>query len=119
MLDNNQTQEMVEIPHEYLIEGVKQAVEDVKVMLARARAKHGDRYNERNDYETFGRRFGYNDPEKIWAEFMLVFNKQSREPAAVRHVIKDLGSRARYYAIRRMQQNPSAGSGTNSGTAKK
>ena len=106
MLDNNQkTEEMVEIPHEYLVEGVRKAANDVDIFLAKARSKHGDRYNWKNDYETFAKRFGYEDAEKIWQEFTLVANKQSRQPAAIRHVIGQLGSRGRAYAILRMRQD--------------
>ena len=104
MLENNLTQEMVEIPHEYLIEGVRKAVDDVASGLAKARKKYGPRYNEKNDYEVFDRRFGYGDAEKIWKEYQLVFNKRSNQPAAIRHVIGMLGNTARQYAIQRMQQ---------------
>lgn len=96
--------EMVKIPHEYLIDGVKQAVSEIKQKMESARAKYGGRYNYKNDYEEFGRRFGYNDPEKIWEEYDRVWNKQSKEPAIVRNVLKLLGDMARYYAIGRMRQ---------------
>ena len=102
---DNQTQEMVEIPHDYLIEGVRKAVDDVDAFLAKARKQHGENYNWKNHYETFGRRFGYTDAEKIWQEFTLVVNKRSSQPAAVRHVIEVIGSRARSYAILRMRQD--------------
>ena len=62
---DNQTQEMVEIPHDYLIEGVRKAVDDVDAFLAKARKQHGENYNWKNHYETFGRRFGYTDAEKM------------------------------------------------------
>lgn len=93
--------EMVEIPHEYLIEGVKKAVQEIKTKMSAARAKYGSRYNEKNDYEEFGRRFGYKDPEKIWAEFELVWVKQSKQPASVRKVISAIGNAARNYALQR------------------
>lgn len=106
MLDSKQqTEEMVEIPHEYLIDGVRKAVDDVDAFLAEARKQHGKNYNWRNDYETFDRRFGYNDLEKIWQEYKLVADKRSSQPAAVRHVIEKIGSRGRAYAILRMRQD--------------
>jgi hypothetical protein len=104
MLEKNQTQEMVEIPHEYLIEGVRKAGNDVKSYMERSRAKYGNRYNEKNDYEVFGRRFGYQRHEDIWKEFLLVANKQSKEPAVIRNVITVLGNTARNHAILRMRQ---------------
>ena len=97
--------EMVQIPHEYLIDGVKQAVEEVKQKMAAARKQYGNSYNKKNDYEEFGRRFGYGDPEAIWAEFDRVWNKQSTQPAVVRKVLKLLGDSARYYAIARLRED--------------
>ena len=90
---------MVEIPHEYLIEGVKKAVKDVLKMMNDARLKYGNRYNKKNDYEVFDRRFGYNDPEKLWAEFELIWQKKSNQPAALRKVITAIGLSARDYAL--------------------
>lgn len=96
--------EMVEIPHEYLIDGVKKAVQEIKMKMSAARVKYGSRYNEKNDYEEFGRRFGYNEPETIWKEYDLVFNKTSNQPAVIRNVLRLLGDMARYYAISRMRE---------------
>lgn len=96
--------EMVKIPYEYLIEGVKQAVDETKANMAEARAKYGSSYNKKNDYEEFGRRFGWNDPEAIWQEFDRVWNGQSKEPAVIRNVIQVLGNQARYYAIARLRE---------------
>lgn len=97
--------EMVKIPHEYLIDGVNQAVSEIKQKMESARAKYGSRYNHKNDYEEFGRRFGYNDPERIWEEYDRVWNKQSKESAIVRKVVRLLGDMARYYAINRMRED--------------
>ena len=97
--------QMVKIPHEYLIEGVKQAVEELKKKIAQARKKYGNRYNWKNVYEEFGRRFGYNDPERIWEEFHLISNKQSKQPSTIREVIKLIGEMARYSAISRMRED--------------
>jgi hypothetical protein len=92
---------MFEIPHDYLIEGVKEAVKSVHKMLNDARKKHGNHYNEKNDWELFSRKFGYNDPEKLWAEFELIWQKKSKQPAAVRKVIQAIGLQARTYALRK------------------
>ena len=100
--------EMVKIPHEYLIEGVRKAVDEAKAKMAEARAKYGSSYNKKNDYEEFGRRFGWNDPEAIWQEFDRVWNRQSKEPAVIRNVIKVLGNQARYYAIARLREEMKA-----------
>jgi hypothetical protein len=72
--------------------------------MSAARVKYGNRYNEKNDYEEFGRRFGYNEPETIWKEYNLVFNKTSNQPAVIRNVLRLLGDMARYYAISRMRE---------------
>lgn len=96
--------EMVEIPHEYLIDGVNKAVQEIRMKMNAARGKYGNRYNEKNDYEEFGRRFGYSDPEKIWKEYDLVFSKTSNQPAVIRNVLRLLGDMARYYAISRMRE---------------
>lgn len=97
--ENKEQNGMVEIPHEYLIEGVKKAVKDVLKMMNDARLKYGNRYNKKNDYEMFDRRFGYNDPEKLWAEFELIWQKKSNQPAALRKVITAIGLSARDYAL--------------------
>jgi isoleucyl-tRNA synthetase len=103
-----ESEDMVEIPHEYLIEGVKKAVEDVLQKMKDDRRKYGSAYNWNNIYETFGRRFGYHDAEKIWAEFSLVWDKKSTQPSNVRSIIKLLGDKARLYAISRMQEEARA-----------
>lgn len=97
--ENKEQNGMIEIPHEYLIEGVKKAVSDVLKMMNDARKKYGNRYNKKNDYEVFDRRFGYNDPEKLWAEFELIWQKKSNQPAALRKVITAIGLSARDYAL--------------------
>ena len=97
--------ELVQIPHEYLIEGVKKAVDETKAKMAEARAKYGSSYNKKNDYEEFGRRFGWNDPEVIWTEFDRVWNKQSNQPAVIRKVLRVIGDSARYHAIARLRED--------------
>ncbi len=99
-----QQQQAVELPHEYLIEGVKKAVDEIKASMEDARKKYGPRYNKKNRFEEFKRRFGLDDPERIWKEFDLVGNKSSREPAVVRDVLKDIGAYARNHAASRFFQ---------------
>lgn len=97
-------EEMVQIPHEYLIDGMKQAAQEIKEKMSSARAKYGSRYNRKNDWEEFGRRFEYDDPEKVLAEYTLVLNKQSSESSVIRRVVKLLGDMAQYHAIGRMRE---------------
>lgn len=99
---------LVQIPHEYLIDGVKQAVQEIKQKMAAASAKYGNQYNQKNDYEEFGRMFGYNDPEAIWTEFDRVWNKQSTQPAVIRKVLRVIGDSARCYAIARLREDMKA-----------
>lgn len=99
-----QQQQAVELPHEYLIEGVKKAVEEIKASMEDARKKYGERYNRKNRFEEFKRRFGLDDPERIWKEFDLVWNKSSRAPAIIRDVLKDIGAYARNHAASRFFQ---------------
>ena len=100
-LDEQQAEAAVVLPQEYLIEGVKQSVEQIRMEMAAARKKYGDRYNTKNIYEEFGRRFGFNDPEKIWKEFELVFEKRSNQPSQIRKVIERIGDQARFIASHR------------------
>lgn len=100
--------EMVKIPHEYLIDGVKQAVQEIEQKMAAARLKYLNRYNKKNDYEEFGRRFGYSDHEKIWTEFDRVWNRQSTQSAVIRKVLRVIGDSARYHAIVRLREEMKA-----------
>ena len=100
-LEEQQAQAAVVLPHEYLIEGVKQGIEQIKREMAAAQKKYGERYNRKNIYEEFGRRFGYDDPEKIWQEFCLVFEKRSNQPSQIRKVIERIGDMARFVAGQR------------------
>lgn len=95
---------MMEIPHDYLIEGIKNVVANIKKLMDDKRREYGRGYNRKNDYEEFGRRFGYNDPERIWREYDLIWNKQSTQPAIIRGVIRIIGDNARHQAIARLRQ---------------
>ena len=95
---------MMEIPHDYLIEGIKNVVANIKKLMDDKRREYGRGYNRKNDYEEFGRRFGYDDPERIWREYDLIWNKQSTQPAIIRSVIRIIGDNARHQAIARLRQ---------------
>ena len=89
--------QMVEIPRERVLEGVKEAVKEMLKMMREAKAKYGIHYNTKNEYEVFCRRFDTNDAEKILQEFDLIRAKQSNQPAVIRGVIKQLGENAFRY----------------------
>lgn len=99
--EKQQQQQGIELPHEDLITGVRKVVENIRKSLKDAREKYGARYNRKNDYEEFGRRFGYDDPERLWHEFDLVWQKRSNEPASIRRVLLEIGNGARTYAIKK------------------
>ena len=86
-----QGMQMVDVPRERVLEGIKEAVKQMLKMMRDARVKYGIHYNTKNEYEVFCRRFGTNDAEKILQEFDLIRAKQSNQPAVIRKVIKELG----------------------------
>lgn len=89
--------QMVEIPRERVLEGIKEAVKEMLKMMREAKAKYGIHYNTKNEYEVFCRRFDTNDVEKILQEFDLIRAKQSQQPSVIRSVIKQLGENAFRY----------------------
>ena len=89
--------QMVEIPRERVLEGIKEAVKEMLKMMREAKAKYGIHYNTKNEYEVFCRRFDTNDAEKILQEFDLIRAKQSQQPSVIRSVIKQLGENAFRY----------------------
>lgn len=99
--EKQQQQQGIELPHEDLITGVRKVVENIRKSLKDAREKYGARYNKKNDYEEFGRRFGYDDPERLWHEFDLVWQKCSNEPSSIRRVLLEIGNGARTHAIKK------------------
>ena len=92
-----QGKQMVEIPRERVLEGIKEAVKEMLKMMREAKAKYGIHYNTKNEYEVFCRRFNTNDAEKILQEFDLIRAKQSQQPSVIRGVIKQLGENAFRY----------------------
>ena len=92
-----QGKQMVEIPRERVLEGIKEAVKEMLKMMREAKAKYGIHYNTKNEYEVFCRRFNTNDAEKILQEFDLIRAKQSQQPSVIRSVIKQLGENAFRY----------------------
>ena len=92
-----QGMQMVDVPRERVLEGIKEAVKQKLKMMRDAKAKYGNHYNTKNDYEVFLRRFGTNDAETILKEFDLIRAKQSQQPSVIRKVIKQLGENAFRY----------------------
>lgn len=92
-----QGMQMVDVPRERVLEGIKEAVKQMLKMMRDAKAKYGIHYNTKNDYEVFLRRFGTNDAEAILKEFDLIRAKQSQQPSVIRNVIKQLGENAFRY----------------------
>ena len=92
-----QGKQMVEVPRERVLEGIKEAVKEMLKMMREAKAKYGIHYNTKNEYEVFCRRFNTNDAEKILQEFDLIRAKQSQQPSVIRSVIKQLGENAFRY----------------------
>ncbi|MCR5821059.1 MAG: hypothetical protein K6F94_08985 [Bacteroidaceae bacterium] len=92
-----QGMQMVDVSRERMLEGIREAVKQMRKMMRDAKAKYGIRYNEKNEYEEFCRRFGWDDAEKILQEFDLIRAKQSQQPSVIRNVIKQLGENAVRY----------------------
>lgn len=70
-----------------LVDEVRQSLREMHRALNEQREKLGVRYNHRNVYEQLGRRFG-EDPQKLIAEYNLILDKKSAQPASVREPIK-------------------------------
>ena len=68
--------------------------EAVAKQVREARAKYGDRYNNKNKVEEMYSRFGnpkYRpDAEKFAKEYMLILQKKSSLPATVRYPVRDI-----------------------------
>ena len=92
-----QGMQMVDVPRERVLEGIKEAVKQMLKMMRDAKAKYGIHDNTKNDYEVFLRRFGTNDAETILKEFDLIRAKQSQQPSVIRNEIKQLGENAFRY----------------------
>lgn len=101
------------LPKEYVLEGMENAMKEMHRMMSEARVKYGNRYNEKNEYEEFCRRFpGADDAERVLAEFEMVFDKKSSQPAGIRGTIKQLGDNARRYAYVKWLQEQKKGEQT-------
>ena len=78
----------------YIIKQGKALSRDVQ----EARKKYGSRYNERNKVEEMYSRFGNpkftTDAEKFAKEFLLILQKKSTLPAAVRYPVRDICQQA-------------------------
>ena len=71
IMEQNQEekQEYIVLPREYMIEGIVNATKEMHRMLQETRAENGKLYNEKNEYEQCMRRFDVDDPEKVLAEY--------------------------------------------------
>lgn len=79
-----------------LVPFIKEQGKQMSKMLKDARYKYGERYNKKNRYEELIRRFGHpaQCPKKFAEEFLLIVDKKSTLPAAVRNVVSEIGQRA-------------------------
>lgn len=85
---------VVMIPREYVLKGVKDAVDAMYKMMREARVKYGNNYNWKNDYEQCDRRFKLSDHEAVLNEYDLIRAKQSKQPSVIRGVIRQIGDNA-------------------------
>lgn len=96
-----QTDNSVHIPREYVLEGIKDVLETMYKMLDDAKKKYGDSYNRKNEYEECLRRFDLDDTEATLKEYELIMTKKSKQPSVIRGVIKQIGDNAFRYAIKK------------------
>lgn len=96
-----QTDNTVPIPREYVLEGIKDVLETMYKMLDDAKKKYGDSYNRKNEYEECRRKFDLDDTEATLKEYELIMTKQSKQPSVIRGVIKQIGDNAFRYAIKK------------------
>jgi len=84
------------ITKKQLVPHIKKAWSGLLLYLADQRKKYGPRYNKKNPYEMFTRRFcdPRKEPEKFYYEYMLCLNKASNQPVSVRSVIEEIGRQA-------------------------
>lgn len=92
--NEQQPQEVREIPTELLLEEIRNAVKAMRNMLIKAKNEYGRRYVKTNDYEVAEKRFDLDNTEKVLAEYDLIQKKQSEQTASVRRVIAQLGDNA-------------------------
>lgn len=103
IMEQNQEekQEYIVLPREYMIEGIVNATKEMHRMLQETRAEVGKLYNEMNEYEQCMRRFDVDDPEKVLAEYEKIFEKRSTLPSVIRGVLQQLGDNARNFATQK------------------
>ncbi len=92
--NEQQPQEVREIPTELLLEEIRNAVKAMRNMLIKAKNEYGRRYVKTNNYEVTEKRFDLDNTEKVLAEYDLIQKKQSGLPVSVRRVIGQLGDNA-------------------------
>ena len=94
-------EDVMELPMEYVLEGMKGALDAMHRMLRKAKTEYGSRYNWKNDYEELLRRYKCEDADTILKEYDLMREKKSKQPAIIRRVIQQLGDNAIRHAYRR------------------
>lgn len=84
------------ITKKQLVPHIKKTWKGLLLYLADQRRKYGARYNKKNPYEMFTRRFcdPIKEPEKFYDEYFLCLHKVSNQPVSVRTVIEDIGRQA-------------------------
>ena len=80
------------IKKEDLVPYIQKQGEEIKKMLNKARLELGSRYNPKNRFQELYRRFQdpQFNPEPFAEEFLLIIQKKSKLPAAVRYVVRDI-----------------------------
>ena len=80
------------IKKEDLVPYIQKQGEEIKKMLDKARLELGSRYNPKNRFQELYRRFQdpQFNPEPFAEEFLLIIQKKSQLPAAVRYVVRDI-----------------------------
>lgn len=80
------------IKKEDLVPYIQKQGEEINKMLQKARDEYGHRYNTKNRFEELYRRFQDPrwNPEPFADEFLLIIQKKSQLPAAVRYVVRDI-----------------------------
>lgn len=99
--DPKEQQDVVMVPTEYMIDGIKGAVKAMHQMLRKAEKEYGMAYNRRNDYVITKDRVKLDDSEAVLREYDLIRAKKSNQPASVRRVIVQIGDNAARHAYAR------------------
>ena len=85
---------METLKQEEIVPYIRETWDEAEKQLVKIRAILGAKYNTKNAYEQIERRFcsAREEPEKWLAEYMLIEEKRSDLPSAVRRVVHDVVS---------------------------